>query len=63
MGDKSVKETKRQAGAELGQAQLKLGLAFFNQFASKRPLAANLLFSGPNNHLIAIINITLSISS
>ena len=66
-----VKKDMKQAGAEVGQAQLKLGLGFTptnwypidKQETLKRPLATHLLFTAPNSHLIAISNLTLFILS
>ena len=62
----------RQVGAELGQAQLKLGLGFTQtnlhqideQESSKHPLATHLLFTAPQQSPnIAITNLTLFILS
>ena len=61
----------KQAGAELGQAQLKLGLGFTptnlhqidEQETLKCPLSTHLLFTAPNSLLIAINNLTLFIES
>ena len=55
-----MKTISKRAGAELGQAQLKLGLGF--TLTNLYPLATHLLFTAPNNLLIAITNLTLFIS-